>query len=407
MANHTVQASARPADHPRLQRLQNDEELTRVTTKYMVGTLEWAGPVYQALALFTSAVYDPYSGAGRAAMLGLVVLHIALAPLYYRGYGPFVHGGWWIPAYFLQCMLVSGLPAWLSPPHTYGVHSGWIPCSNYAAAAFLFLAFYPWLPAPLIRRRVFFESAMLAVYFIYFLVLSRLNNGGLGWLNVRVAALSFSWLLIGYLFGKTIGRMCVAAAQKQLEVQQRNFDEFFDFLHSHVKANIAAVRMELADPLRLREKLDELEETIGDYRLEILLAREQVPLALLFSERIRAFTGVLKMTETPRLGPLTVARPIGVLVGHALGDLLKNAANHGATMVGIRCDTSGGTIRLEIADDGPGFPASVLDDSARSLNRLRRAARDLGGDLTLRPGAMNKGSLLTLVAPLRVPEVAR
>ena len=117
--------------------------------------------------------------------------------------------------------------------------------------------------------------------------------------------------------------------------------------------------------------------------------------------------GVLEMTGTPRLGGLTVARPIGVLVGRALGDLLKNAAKYGATAVQISCDPSGGRIRVEIADNGPGFPADVLDDDRRSLHRLRLAARDLGGDLTMRPREMGTGAILTLVVPLRVPEATR
>src|SRR6266487_1599667 len=298
---------------PRLRRLENDETLTRVTTTYMVGTLEWAVPVFQGLVLFISGTYDPYTSAGEAVMIGLSVASFALIPVYYRGQGPFARGGWWLAAHLIQCLLINTIQAALSLPKTYGDHLSGIPGGIYAAPAFLFLAFYPWLPARLIRWRIFFESCMLIGYYCYFLYMCWLNNGGLSWLNVRTAGVTLSWLLIAYLFGKAIGRMCIAAAQRQFEVQQRNFDEFFDFLHSHVKANIAAVRIDLADPLRAREKLDELEETISSYRVELLLAREQVPLAALFSERIRTFTGVLEMIDTPRLGPLTVARPIGVL----------------------------------------------------------------------------------------------
>jgi len=392
---------------PRNRSLRDNEELTRATTKYMVGTLEWAAPIFQGVTVFASGVYDPYTDHSRTIVLGLALAHLLLIPAYARGFGPFARGGWWMTWCVLQCLSVNAVLATLSREGTYANVILGVPGSIYSATLWLFLAFYPWLPPSRIRLRVLFEWLLLSSYYAYFLVLAWLKNGELTWLNVKSAGMSFLWLLIGYLFGKAIGKMCVAAAQKQLEVQQQNFEEFFAFLHSHVKSSIAAIRMDLGDPLRVREKLDELEKTISSYRVELLLAQEQVPLAALFSERIRTFTGILEVTGTPRLGALTVARPIGVLVGRALGDLLKNAAKYGATAVQISCDISDGKICLEIADNGPGFPAEVLDDDTRSLHRLRLATRDLGGDLTMRPRDKETGAVLILVVPLRVPEAIK
>jgi hypothetical protein len=409
MAERTVsEPDPRLSISPRVRRLTDDESLIIDTTKYMVGTLEWAGPVFQIAVLFGSAIYDPYTSYGRAIILGLAAGHVLLIPLYYRGFGPFSRGGVWLAFYFLQCVLINGLQEVLSRPGTYGNHILCVPGCNYSATAWLFLAFYPWLPPPLrIRRREVFEWPLLGLYYGYFLLLCWVNNGSLTWLNLKTCFVSFGWLLIGYLFGKAIGRMCVAAARKQLEVQQQNFAEFFDFLHSHVKSVITAIRIDLPDPARAEEKLKELETAIGEYRVELLLARDQVPLATLFSECIRTFAGVLEMTQTPRLGGLTVERPIGLLVGRSLGDLLHNAAKHGATAVQIACDLSAGRIKLVIADNGPGFPAEVLDDESRSLYRLRRTARDLGGDLIMSPQENCIGSVLTLTAPLHVSRSAR
>lgn len=125
----------------------------------------------------------------------------------------------------------------------------------------------------------------------------------------------------------------------------------------------------------MREKLDELEQAVSDRRVQFLLSGRRAPLATLVSERIRTFTGVLTLTETPRVGAVTVRREVGVLVGRALGDLLKNAAVHGAGCAAVRMRAAAGRLDLEIADDGPGLPPSVLDDPARSLHRLRAAAR--------------------------------
>ncbi|MFI7702607.1 hypothetical protein [Nonomuraea sp. NPDC049480] len=400
MASSSVPEVDFAPGQPRIRGLQNDSELTKITTKHMVGTLEWTAPFFQMVALFISAIYDPFISYGRAIIFGVVGAHLLLVPFYYRGYGPFARGGWWIVACFFQVIFVNGLLAVMSQPDTYGNHIVCVPGCNYSGTFWLFLGFYPWLPQRLNRWRALFELLMLAAYFFYFLSLAWLNNGDVSQLNIKTAGTSFLWLLIAYLFGKAIGKMCVAAAQKQLEVQQQNFDAFFDFLHSHVKSGIASIRKELSDPRRVKEKLDELETTIGSYRVELLLVREQVPLAALFSERIRTFTGVLDMKETPRLGPMTVNRPVGMLIGRALGDLLSNSAKYGAKSVRIRCESAGGVIVLEIADDGPGFDGDVFDDESRSLHRLRCAARDLGGDLTMHPGEDAAGAVLTLVAPL-------
>lgn len=389
---------------PRVHGLGDNENLTRETTKYMVGTLEWTGLIFQSIVLMVSGIFDPYVSGGREVMFFLAVAHLLLIPLYYRGFGPFTRGGWWAILSIAECLSLNTVQLALSEPRSYGDHISCVPGCNYSATAWLFIAFYPWLPPMLTRLRTPFELAMLGTYYVYFLAMSRVNNGSLTFLNVKTAGVSVLWLLIAYIFGKAIGKMCLAAAHKQLEVQQHNYAEFFDFLHSHVKSSIAAIRLDLSDPLRAGEKLNELEDTISGYRMELLLAQEQVPLAALFSDRIRTFTGVLDITATPRLGAVTVTRPIGVLVARALGDLLKNAAKYGATAVKIGCGISLGIVRLEITDDGPGFPSEVLDDPSRSLNRLRDAARRLGGDLTMHTPASGSGASLTLTAPLHGPE---
>lgn len=392
-------SSQRPTQQSRIHRLLDNEALTRVTTKYMVGNLEWSGLVFQATVLFITAIYDPYDRNERVIILGIAAVHFLVMPAWYRGLGPLSLGGWWLIFYPIGAIAVNTWLAVMSQPNTYGHNLTCVPGCNYSATMWLFLAYYPWLPPGLIQRRRLFELLMLATYYGFFLILASFNNSSMSPIIFKSAAVSLGWLIIAYVMGVAIAKMCFAAAEKQLEVQHQNFTEFFDFLHSHVKAGITAVRRELADPARIREKLDELEETVGEYRIDLLLAQEQVPLAALFSERIRTFTGVLQMTETPRLGQLTVARPVGVLVGRALGDLLKNCAQHGGEIVNIRCDTGAGVIRLEVEDNGPGFSSDILDDESRSLYRLRGAARQLGGDLTMRTSAAHVGAAVSLSVP--------
>ncbi|CRK59282.1 hypothetical protein [Alloactinosynnema sp. L-07] len=202
----------------------------------------------------------------------------------------------------------------------------------------------------------------------------------------------------GYLLGRTIRVLCRVAAKLQVEVQQRNYEEFFNFLHSHVKAGVAAIRAEWGNTTAMGEKLNELEEAVSERRIEFLLASEQVPLAAVLSERLRTFAGVLDLTETPRVGALTVVRPVGVMVSRALGDLLKNAVLHGGRSVTVRLKFDAVSLEMDVVDNGPGLAAAVLQDDTRSLARLRVAALELGGDLTVLP--CDAGAHVRLLIPL-------
>ncbi|MFD7626484.1 sensor histidine kinase [Streptomyces sp. NPDC059851] len=384
-----------------VRRLADREQLTSTTIKYMVGNLEWSGPVFQAMTLFVSSVFDPYGGRGNTIVLWLACAHLAFVPFWLRGYGPLARGGWWTIGYPVQGLLVNALLMTMSDPGTYGQSILCVPGCNYSAPMWLFLAYYPWPSGRLVRWRRAVEAAALAGYFLFFLLLVYLNNGRITWAHAASAGVSVMWLSVGFILGMAISKMCMAAAEKQIEVQQQNFSEFFDFLHSHVKSGIAAIRADVQDPPRVQEKLDELEQAVGNYRIELLLTREQVPLAALLSERIRTFSGVLRIGSTPRVGPASVARPVAVLIGRALGDLLSNSAKYGATAVDIDGDINRDRVAVEVTDDGPGLPEGVLDDESRSLNRLRGAARSLGGDLTALPGPGGSGTTMKLTIPLQ------
>ncbi|WP_432085583.1 MULTISPECIES: ATP-binding protein [unclassified Streptomyces] len=389
-----------------IRRLADREQLTSTTIRYMVGNLEWSGPLFQAMTLFVSSIFDPYRGSGNTVVTVLVVVHLVLAPLYFFGYGPLARGGWWALAYPVQALLGNALLMGMSQPGTYGSSILCVPGCNYSAPMWLFLAYYPWPSPTVLRWRRLVEAAALTGYFLFFLLLVYANNGRVEWSHAASAAVSTMWLLVGYILGMAISKMCVAAAEKQIEVQQQNFHEFFEFLHSHVKSGIAAVRADVDDPPRVQEKLDVLEQTVSNYRVELLLTYESVPLATLLSERIRTFSGVLRIS-TSRVGPVSVPRPAAILVGRALGDLLSNAANYGAKKADITCLLEDGRIAVEIADDGPGLSPDVLEDEARSLNRLRGDARRAGGELTARTRPEGTGTVMLLDIPLHTGKATR
>ena len=96
-----------------------------------------------------------------------------------------------------------------------------------------------------------------------------------------------------------------------------------------------------------------------------------------------------------------VASQVSVFADHdqlarMVGNLLRNAAEAGASRIEVSAEARDGNIVIEIADDGPGLPPRALDNlfkpfegSARAggsglgLSIARELARDHGGDLVL------------------------
>lgn len=380
-----------------------DEDLERATTRRMVGSLEWVISLWAGAIVAITASVDTFrSPVVNVALAGLAAAHFIGVPLIARYGGPFARGGRWIVGFLAFSVAVPvGFGLLVEPGSFAAGPAGTVLC-NYPAGAMVLLAFYPWWQGRRGARVRLAEYGLLGFVTVLPLAMLYLVDPAPTSGDALSALIGGSYNIVGFVLGKAIGGMCRTAARTQARLQEQAYDEFFDFLHSHVKAGIAAVRAESGDPAATREKLGELEQAVGDRRVQFLLSRRQVPLATLVSERIRTFTGVLTLTDTPRVGALTVRREVGVLVATALGDLLTNVAGHGGNTAAVRMSTDAGLLCLEVTDDGPGLPAGILDDPARSLHRLRAAARAAGGDLhALTPAA--GGTTIRLRVPLDAP----
>lgn len=379
-------------------------DLERFTIQRMIGKQEWFVVSWQALVCAGSWALDDYRPGWPSLLIACAtVMHLVAVPIVSRIGGAFAHGRPWILLSLIWALLFPGVMLLLVEPSERGNQLIGIPMGNYAVSTLTVFAFYPWWRGVKTRRMWILEIAYVAVAAALPGAVVVIAQTGPTFAGIQSAIMIVAFNVAGYILGRTIRVLCSVAAALQLEVQQQNYQEFFDFLHSHVKAGLAAIRSESGDSDAMGEKLEELEQAVSDRRIEFLLASERVPLAAVISERIRTFTGVLRFTETPRVGVLTVPRSVGVLVSHALGDLLKNAALHGGMTVAVCAESGGQQLKLEVRDDGPGLDASVLEDETRSLARLRGAARALGGDLTAPPSA--DGALVRLTVPLRPPQV--
>src|SRR5215218_7173249 len=99
----------------------------------------------------------------------------------------------------------------------------------------------------------------------------------------------------------------------------------------------------------------------------------------------------------------------------AVGNLVLNALEHGAGPVRIRVHSSGGRVRIEVRDHGPGLPAPIAALTGDALHAARRghglaiAARAVhrhGGRLVTAP--VSSGACVALELPRAdTPERAR
>lgn len=256
-------------------------------------------------------------------------------------------------------------------------------CAYYSAPPILFMTMYVYVSTDRVPLRVLQELLIVLVPVLEPLALVLLLDPEPTSTNYTAMAVGQIQLLAAYLTGRAVVQVCRVAVGRQLDTQRTSYEEFFTFLHSHVKAGLASVRAVQPDTSAMLEKLEELEQAVSDRRLQMLFVHERIPLAVVISERTRAFTGKLVFTERPRVGVLTVTHPVGRLINRALGDLLKNVLLHGGRQVKVSCSVLDDSLLvLKVLDNGPGFDPTVLDDPAKSLSSLRDDARSLNGDLT-------------------------
>jgi signal transduction histidine kinase len=81
-------------------------------------------------------------------------------------------------------------------------------------------------------------------------------------------------------------------------------------------------------------------------------------------------------------------------LAQVVGNLLANAIEHGGGAVEVRLRGAAGTVRIEVADDGPGLPAPI-GRLIRGAGRRGRAGRGHGLGIASRVAAAHGGGLMT------------
>jgi signal transduction histidine kinase len=271
----------------------------------------------------------------------------------------------------------------MAPHSGYAANDACVVACTYPAPVVLIVSLYPWVLGSLLLGQLA-VPLLIAILLTEWLSLVHFLGGRFTPTAIQSILVSVMWLTAAYGIGLALRRIVGVWLKDRHELEQENIDHFAGILHSHIKAGLTAVERESPDAESMVAKLHDMQDVVGKLRLSLLLSKDRIPLAMICSERVRFFSDVVNIEETPRFGARTVSQRVGRLVDRMLGDLLSNAAKHGAETVWIRFSPKDRELVFEILDDGPGFDDHILDDQDRSLHRLRTAAVDLGGSLTMR-----------------------
>jgi two-component sensor histidine kinase len=98
----------------------------------------------------------------------------------------------------------------------------------------------------------------------------------------------------------------------------------------------------------------------------------------------------------------------GASVAMVVNELVSNAVKHGSDSVHVRLSAQGGLARVEVIDDGPGFPFgfSPLKDANTGLELVEKLARwDLSGE-TQYDNRDGQGARVVVTFPVKPPSPA-
>ena len=148
-------------------------------------------------------------------------------------------------------------------------------------------------------------------------------------------------------------------------------------------------------------------------------AREHVSMADLIGDAVIAAEGrAMSAGMTVQggwEGPDAVVQAERLRLAQALGNLIANAVEHGAGVVRVHGSARGAEVHLEVADDGPGLPASVAEiirrprsgrgARGRGLAIASSIVRSYGGTLTTAPTPQGATLMFRLPVVAGAPEV--
>ena len=144
------------------------------------------------------------------------------------------------------------------------------------------------------------------------------------------------------------------------------------FRAGHVAdARLRALELDLG---RATLAVEDLSHVSAAGRGQVAIAGEAVDVLQLLNDAVEAWRGMasahgaeLRLARS-RGGPVVVGERLRL--AQAIGNLVSNAVEHGGGAVELRWRADAATVRIEVADEGPGLPAPL----PRLVRRRRRRA---------------------------------
>lgn len=365
--------------------------------RQLAQAIEWLVFAYQGITLLQTAWINDFSLLERFIIIGLAVINFTFAVIVFMYKGLIGRNPLWMTTWAFGAVAVPAAVAVMAPHSAYAANDACVVACTYPAPMVLIISLYPWVFGALWLGQLA-GPVLIAILLAEWVLLVDVLGIRFTSTAIQSILVSLMWLVAAYGIGLALRRIVDVWLKDRAELEQQNTESFFNFLHSHIKAGLAAVEHEVPDVEGMVEKLRDLQAAVGKERLRLLLSGGQIPLATVFSQHVQVFNDAINIKETPRVGGRTVSQAVGRLLDRALGDLLTNTVVHGAATARIRFSTPEGQLVLEILDDGPGFDNRVLDAQGKSLYDLRQSTRKLGGDLT-RTSCESGGSHLILTVP--------
>jgi len=351
--------------------------------------------IAQAVAILVSAMMDKLLPEGQLILVSLAVGHLLLGMAAFRYGGPFYLGGGWPVLWFGLVLIVPLIVAHLVAPTEYAASPTCVQLCGYPAPAAILFAFYPWLSAQYaVLRELIAVGMLVAVVIEPLLIVLAINDHPTRTNFLSVATSSVS-VVLGFALGKALGIIFRRAAEKERILATQIYDKHREFLHTRALGGGRIIRNIYGPHAKGLKELAEFQQSVRKLRAELLTRREYVPLGECFTDYARAYERVLR--DSPQIGSMVVPEATASLIAKSLGDLLRNAAEHGDN-VWVYFEITNGVGVLDVVDDGPGFPNQVMDRPG-NLHNLREEARAAGGDL-VRLDQSPRGSRMRLTIPV-------
>lgn len=353
-------------------------------TRTLTASTEWLGFACQVLAIGSSLVVDNLQGVGRMILAALLIIHLGLAWwTRTRRSGPFSSGPPWGAVWLACCAITPVMMALLVAPAEYGSAAQCVQMCAYPLGPVVVFAFFPWglpgrawhrLPVQILTITGISIEPLFVIYLI---------NGGLAPVNLQSVGFSALLVVLAFLTGLGVKRICAESAQLQFTGLENAYRRQQRQIHDVVRTAITSAKaaVERGDPAAVPKTLEHLEEEVDlvEYRLSVAAPEVNVLRVL---RRLRQAHPDRINLDVPA-GPGELPQEVGELMVRGARNLIDNAMKYGGLQICVRfrVDVRRRMALLTVTDSGPGLRPEWLDDTATTLHDLRREARALGGDL--------------------------